>query len=268
MSEFTDLLDDHEAEHHDLLRIVKPLAGDAKEWDLMTPAEGWAVRDQISHLAYFDAAAHLAITEPQKFALMAEAFMAQTGDPMEGHLIRGRSMTGDELVDWWETAHGGMAEAFAVADPRMRVPWFGPPMGAMSFVSARLMETWAHGQDVVDALGAERTPTNRLRHVAHIGVRARPFSYMNSGLELPRGKIDVVLVAPSDEEWIWEIGEAIEGEPVSSVTGPAEDFCLLVTQRRNIVDTSLIVSGRQAQGWLSIAQAFAGPPGGGRPPIG
>jgi uncharacterized protein (TIGR03084 family) len=268
MSEFTDLLDDHEAEHQDLLRIVKPLASDAKEWDLMTPAEGWAVRDQISHLAYFDAAAHLAITEPQKFALMAEAFMAQTGDPMEGHLIRGRSMTGDELVDWWETAHGGMAEAFAVADPRMRVPWFGPPMGAMSFVSARLMETWAHGQDVVDALGAQRTPTNRLRHIAHIGVRARPFSYMNSGREVPPGKIDVVLVAPSGEEWIWEIGEAIEGEPVSSVTGPAEDFCLLVTQRRNIVDTSLIVSGRQAQDWLSIAQAFAGPPGGGRPPLG
>ena len=127
MSDFTDLLDDHEAEHQDLLRIVKPLAGDAPEWDTPTPAEGWAVRDQISHLAYFDAAAHLAVTEPQKFALMAEAFQAQTGDPMEGHLIRGRSMTGDELMDWWETAHGGMAEAVAGVGGHHPVPAGGAP---------------------------------------------------------------------------------------------------------------------------------------------
>jgi uncharacterized protein (TIGR03084 family) len=268
MSDFKNLLDDLEAEHLDLLRIVKPLAADAPEWDVLTPAEGWAVRDEISHLAYFDAAAHLAITEPQKFALMAEAFMAQEGDPMEGHLTRGRSMNGDELVDWWETSHRGMAEAFAVADPKMRVPWFGPPMGAASFVTARLMETWAHGQDIVDALGAKRAPTDRLRHVAHIGVRARPFSYMNRGQEAPPGRIDVVLVGPSGEEWTWQIGEAADGEPVSTVTGPAEDFCLLVTQRRNIVDTSLVATGDLAQEWLSIAQAFAGPPGGGRPPLG
>jgi uncharacterized protein (TIGR03084 family) len=268
MTEFKDLLDDLEAEHLDLLRIVKPLAGDAPEWDLPTPAEGWAVRDQISHLAYFDAAAHLAVTEPQKFALMAEAFDAQTGDPMEGHLIRGRSMNGDELVEWWETAHGGLTETLAVADPRMRIPWFGPPMGAMSFVSARLMETWAHGQDVVDALGAERAPTDRLRHIAHLGVRARPFSYLVRGQEAPPGRIEVVLVAPSGEEWTWEIGEPVEGEPVSSVTGTADDFCLVVTQRRNLADTSLIVTGGLAQEWISIAQAFAGPPGKGRPPIG
>jgi uncharacterized protein (TIGR03084 family) len=268
MSDFKDLLGDLEAEHLDLLGIVKPLASGAPEWDVLTPAEGWAVRDQISHLAYFDAAAHLAITEPQKFALMAEAFMAQEGDPMEGHLIRGRSMNGDELVDWWETSYRGMSEAFAVADPRMRVPWFGPPMGAASFVTARLMETWAHGQDVVDALGAKRPATARLRHVAHLGVRARPFSYLNRGQEAPPGRIDVVLVGPSGEEWTWQIGEAAEGDPVTTVTGPAEDFCLLVTQRRNIADTSLVATGDLAQEWLSIAQAFAGPPSGGRPPLG
>ena len=268
MTEFSELLDDHEAEHRDLLRLVKPLAGNAPEWDRMTPAEGWAVRDQISHLAYFDAAAHLAITEPQKFALMAEAFMVQTGDPMEGHLVRGRAMDGTELIEWWERAHGGMSEAFADADPKMRIPWFGPPMGALSFVTARLMETWAHGQDVADALGVNRTPTDRLRHIAHLGVRARPFSYLVRGQEAPPGRIEVVLVAPSGGEWTWEIGESDEGEPVSSVTGPAEDFCLVVTQRRNVADTSLTVTGSGAEEWIGIAQAFAGPPGKGRLPAG
>src|ERR1035437_10331517 len=138
MTEFSELLDDHEAEHRDLLRLAEPLAGEAPEWDRMTPAEGWAVRDQISHLAYFDAAAHLAISEPQKFALMAEAFMAQTGDPMEGHLGRGRARDGTELRGWGERAHGGMSEAFADADPTRRIRCLGPPMGALSFVTARL----------------------------------------------------------------------------------------------------------------------------------
>src|ERR1035437_7709337 len=120
MTEFSELLDDHEAEHRDLLRLVKPLAGDAPEWDRMTPAEGWAVRDQISHLAYFDAAAHLAISEPQKFALMAEAFMVQTGDPMEGHLVRGRAMDGPGRLGGGGGAVGGWWRRFAEADPKMR----------------------------------------------------------------------------------------------------------------------------------------------------
>src|ERR1035441_10864620 len=206
MTEFSELLDDHEGEHRDLLRLVEPLAGDAPERDRMTPAEGWAVRDQISHLAYFDAAAHLAITEPQKFALMAEAFMVQTGDPMEGHLVRGRAMDGTELIEWWERAHGGMSEAFADADPKMRVPWFGPPMGALSFVSARLMETWAHGQDVADALGVTRVPTARLRHIAHLGWGARPFSYVVHGLVVPPEPVHVELTGPSGERWEWDAG--------------------------------------------------------------
>ena len=79
-------------------------------------------------------------------------------------------MGGDELLEWWGSAHRAMAEVFAAADPSVRVPWFGPPMGALSFVSARLMETWAHGQDVCDALDAIREPSDRLRHIAHLGA--------------------------------------------------------------------------------------------------
>jgi uncharacterized protein (TIGR03084 family) len=139
-------------------------------------------------------------------------------------------------------------------------------MGAMSFVSARLMETWAHGQDVVDALGVVRAPTDRLRHIAHLGVRARSFSYVVHGQEAPPGSIEVVLEAPSGGEWRWEIGEPKKGEQVSSITGLAEDFCLIVTQRRNVADTSLKVTGDIAVEWLGIAQAYAGSPGGGRTP--
>jgi uncharacterized protein (TIGR03084 family) len=128
------------------------------------------------------------------------------------------------------------------------VPWFGLPMSAASSLTARIMETWAHGQDVADALGVTRVPTTRLRHVAHIGVGARAFSYLANGLEVPTEPV---------RTW------GPDGVP-DRVSGPALDFCLLVTQRRHRDDTALEATGPRADRWLSIAQAFAGPPGGGR----
>jgi uncharacterized protein (TIGR03084 family) len=276
-----ELLADLEDEFADLRRMVAPLAARAPEWDRATPAEGWAVRDQISHLAFFDDAGRMAMVAPDEFAQGAALAMEQMGDPMEAHLVMGRSMDGVELLAWWDTAHRGMAAAFAGADPSARIPWYGPPMGVLSFVSARLMETWAHGQDVADALGVERRPTDRLRHVAHLGVRSRPFSYLVRSREAPPGRIDVLLAAPSGEPWRWQIGEVADGgaadgladggvadgAPASVVRGPALDFCLVVTQRRNLADTALVVEGDPAADWMSVAQAFAGPPGPGRPPL-
>src|ERR1700730_7929722 len=169
MTTLPDLLADLQDEYGDLRRLIGSLATDAREWDQPTPAEGWDVRDQISPLAYFDDAGRLAVVEPETFAKEAELVMGAVGDPMEVHLVRGRAMTGDELLGWWDVAHQGMMEVFAGADSTTRVPWYGPPMGVLSFVSARLMEIWAHGQDVVDALALARQPTDRLRHVAHLG---------------------------------------------------------------------------------------------------
>ena len=140
MTTLPDLLEDLEDECADLRRLVAPLGDDAREWDPPTPAEGWAVRDQISHLAFFDDAGRMAMVEPERFARSVEEAMAKGGDPMEEHLALGRSMSGHGLLEWWDRAHRGMVEAFTGADPTARVPWFGPPMGVLSFVSARLME--------------------------------------------------------------------------------------------------------------------------------
>jgi uncharacterized protein (TIGR03084 family) len=265
MTMLPELLVDLDAEYGVLREVVGGLSDDDSRWDLATPAEGWAVRDQISHLAYFDDAGHLAMVDPEAFARSVEELLATTGDPMDVHLVKGRAMGGDELLAWWDGAHRSMVEAFATADPAARVPWYGPPMGVLSFVSARLMETWAHGQDVCDALGAERVPTARLRHIAHLGVRARPFSYVVRGREVPPGRIDVVVTGPEGDVWRWEIGDEGEDGDVATVRGSAIDFCLVVTQRRNVADTDLRVEGELAEDWISVAQAFAGPPGPGRP---
>jgi uncharacterized protein (TIGR03084 family) len=248
--------------------VVAGLSDDDPRWDLATPAEGWAVRDQVSHLAYFDDAGRLAMVDPEAFARSVDDLLARP-DPMDVHLVPGRAMGGDELLAWWDGAHRAMVGAFATADPSARVPWYGPSMGVLSFVSARLMETWAHGQDVCDALGAERRPTARLRHIARLGVRARPFSYLVRGREVPPGRIEVRLTAPDGDEWRWDAGDdgaGVAGDQLASVSGTALDFCLVVTQRRNVADTGLVVVGDLAQDWISVAQAFAGPPGPGRPP--
>jgi uncharacterized protein (TIGR03084 family) len=264
----TELLHDLDDEYADCRRLVDSLPPDAPEWDRPTPAEGWAVRDQISHLAFFDDAGRQAMVDSEAFARWASEAMTVVGDPMEAHLIRGRDMDGTGLLDWWGEAHVAMMAAFVTADPSARLPWFGPPMGVLSFLSARLMETWAHGTDVADALGIDREPTDRLRHVAHLGVRSRPFSYGVRGRAVPSGRVDVTLTSPAGQSWEFAAGSIDGGAPGGTVTGTALDFCLVVTQRRNLADTALVVRGELAKDWMSVAQAFAGPPGPGRPPTG
>jgi uncharacterized protein (TIGR03084 family) len=250
------LLDDLDAEHLDLDSLVASL--DEAGWGRPTPADGWAVRDQVSHLAFFDDAAVSAMTDPDGFAALVDAALAG-GDPMQEHLRRGRAMTGPELLRWWRTSRQAMVSAARDLPDDARVPWFGPPMGLLSFTSARLMETWAHGHDVADALDVGRVPTSRLRHIAHLGVRTRGFSYVVRGREAPATPVRVALTGPTGDEWVWEADAA------DSVAGAALDFCLVVTQRRHLADTGLVAEGDAATEWMSIAQAFAGPPGPGRP---
>ncbi len=254
-----ELLSDLAEEQAELDALVRDLRD---EWDVATPAEGWAVRDQISHLAHFDEMAALAIEEPDRFSALAEEALGRAAggdDIMAEHLQRGRAMSGGELLAWWRDGRENLLEAAGRLQPGTRVPWYGPPMSPMSFASARLMETWAHGQDVADALGVRRVPTHRLVHVAHLGVRARPYSYLVRGLDPPTSSVRVELAGPSGEEWSWDQDG---GRDV--VRGPALDFCLVVTQRRHLDDTDLVVEGPDAAQWMAIAQAFAGPPGPGR----
>lgn len=242
------------AESASLRELLTPL--DEQHWRTPTPAPGWTIADQVSHLAYFDVVALQSAVDPEAFRVTLE----REGDADTGGIAeRYRGLSGAELLSWFDTARAGLIVGFGALDPSLRVPWFGPPMSAASSLTARIMETWAHGQDVADALGVTREPTDRLRHVAHIGVGARPFSFMIHGRELPIEPIRVELTGPRGDVWSWGPAEADD-----RVTGPALDFCLVVTQRRHPADTALQVTGPAATEWIGIAQAFAGPPGAGR----
>ncbi len=251
------VLADLAAESSALEALVAPL--DESGWRTPTPAAGWDVATQVAHLAWTDEAALAAATDKEAWdALVLEA-IADPDHAVDTAALAGGAVPPDDLLARWRAGRDRLAEALRSVPDGQKMPWYGPPMSATSMATARYMETWAHGLDVHSALGAEPEVTDRVRHVAHLGVRTRRFSFAARGLEAPSVEPLVSLTAPSGEVWVWGPDDATE-----SVTGPAYDFCLLVTQRVHRADTALVASGPGADAWLDVAQAFAGPPGEGR----
>ncbi|MFD4246228.1 TIGR03084 family metal-binding protein [Streptomyces sp. NPDC058525] len=232
------------------------------DWARPTPAPRWSIAHQIAHLHWTDRAALLSLTDAAGFGRMVEEALAAPESFVDEGAEEGAKLPPAELLALWRAGRTDLDAALAAASPDTRFPWYGPPMKAASMASARLMETWAHGQDVADALGVRRTPTARLRHVARIGVRARDYAYAVRGLPAPAEEFRVELEAP-DGSGPWTYGPP---DAPQRITGPALDFCLLVTQRAHRSDLALTATGPDADRWLGIAQAFAGPAGPGRAP--
>jgi uncharacterized protein (TIGR03084 family) len=253
------LLRDLTAEGDDLDALVSALP--AEQWQRPTPSPGWSIATQIGHLAWTDEMATTAAADPQAFTEIAERF-AEGGRRLVDEAAAERAAADPaDLLTRWRQGRVSLRSALAALDPDSTVPWFGPPMRAASMATGRIMETWAHGQDVADALGVTRLPTPRLRHVAHLGIRSLAWSFAVHRRTPPDDPIRVELTAPADEVWVWGPDEADQ-----RVTGPALDFALLVTQRRHRDDLALVATGPDAHAWLEVAQAFAGPPGPGRAP--
>ncbi|MFW2332782.1 TIGR03084 family metal-binding protein [Ilumatobacter sp.] len=252
----SEVLDDLVAEQEALDRVVAELDDD--QFSLATPSERWSVADQLGHLTYFDTTAALAINDAAAFADHKAELMSTFADELavdEATLGSFRRSSAAEQLTAWR--HGRLdleAAARTLADDT-RVEWYGPSMGSKSFLTARLMEVWAHGQDICDAVGASRPASDRLRHIAQLGFITRGWSYVVRGDEPPGVAVRVELVAPSGDEWTWGDDDAAD-----TITGPAEDFCLVVTQRRHVDDTDLAVTGDAARDWMVKAQAFAGAP--------
>jgi uncharacterized protein (TIGR03084 family) len=253
------LADDLAAESAQLRGLLAGL--DEQGWRRGTPAVGWSVADQVSHLAHFDDVAVQSATDPDAFRAELARVRAGGGVDPDAVAARYRDLPGAQLLDWFDRSRSRLVEVFGGLEPGLRVPWFGPAMSAASSLTARIMETWAHGQDVADALGAVREPTARLRHVAHIGVGARAFSYAANRRPVPDAPVRVELTAPDGSLWAWGPADAAD-----RITGPALDFALLITQRRHRDDLTLTITGPAAAEWAEIGQAFAGAPGTGREP--
>ena len=245
------MIADLASEHDSLDQVVADL--DVSTWQLTTDSPGWTIADQISHLQFFDERAALAMNDPDAFGIDRQHLISSA--PRDLSVELGRQVSAGELLDAWRHSRRALIEAAMKVDPTVRVPWYGPSMAVKSFLTARLMECWAHGHDVAEAVGVQRSPSARLKHVAHIGVGARAFSLLINQLPEDSRPIRVELTAPGGELWTW-------GDETSDqrVLGEALDFCLVVTQRRTLSDSQLTVVGDSATTWMRIAQAFAGAP--------
>jgi uncharacterized protein (TIGR03084 family) len=253
------VLADLSAEGDALEEAVLPL--DDQGWRTPVPAEGWDIATTIVHLAWTDEAALAAGTDKEAWDALV---MAAIGDPMgyvDSIAFEGAKAPAPEILARWRAARPALVTMLRDFPAGQKLPWFGPPMSPTSMATARFMETWAHALDVYDALGITREPTDRIRHIAHLGVRTRNFAFGVHELEPPSEEFRVELTAPSGEVWAWGPEDATQ-----RVTGPAYDFCLRVTQRRHRDDLALVATGPDADRWLDIAQAFAGPSGAGREP--
>lgn len=253
MADIAALGRDALAEHDDLRAILSGIP--EEDWERPSPAAGWTIRDQISHLGYFDGAARLSMVDPDAFRTARAEAVADIEKFVAATLSYGEGISGSELLDRFTEERRALVEAALAMPEGARVPWYGPDMSVASSITARIMETWAHGQDVADAFGVTRPPTDRIRHVCDIGIRARPFSYRSRGLEVPDTPLRVELVAPDGSLWEWGPSDAAD-----RVAGPALDFAMVVTQRRLVTDTALQFEGDDARTWIAFAQAFAGNP--------
>jgi uncharacterized protein (TIGR03084 family) len=229
-------------------RVLAGLSDEA--WRRVTGFKGWSVFDTVHHLALSDSLAAAAASD-------AEAFRARRGalGGAAGGLGRDGppAIAPQALLARWREGVQALRAAFEALQPSQRLPWYGPDMSARAFLVARLMETWAHGGTICEALGVVQAPTDRLKPICELGVRTHGWSFRVRGREPPAAEVSLALTAPSGEVWRW--GPQVAADRISGV---AEDFALVVTQRRNVADTGLVVEGEAAKAWMAIAQCFAG----------
>jgi len=234
------------------------------DFDRATLFKSWTVTDVLAHLHFWNYAADLSLRDSTAFLELFGRIAAKLLEP-GGHMAFTHQwlegLRGRELCTRWHEYAMEMADRFAAADPDLKLKWAGPDMKASTSISARQMETWAHGQEVYDLLGVECVNSDRIANIVLLGVKTFGWAYVNRGLAVPRPAPWIRLTAPSGALWEYNVPDSgTADERAGLVEGTAIDFAKVVTQTRNVADTGLAVRGEIARDWMRIVQCFAGPP--------
>ncbi|MEX2520090.1 MAG: TIGR03084 family metal-binding protein [Paracoccaceae bacterium] len=251
MRQAQDFLDESRV----LAALIAPLSDEAMR--RRTAFKGWSIDEILRHLHVWNEAALWSLQDPPRFQAyfeMAKPHVAAGGMPgFEASFLN--DLSGASLKASWTEAAEQLAAAFAGQDPKLRVAWAGPSMSARSSITARQMETWAHGQAIFDLVGVVRQNGDRIQNIVVLGVNTYAWTFACRKQEPPGLMPHLRLVAPSGA--LWTFGAESEAERIE---GPAEGFAQVVTQTRNIADVGLTVTGRAATAWMAQAQCFAGRP--------
>ncbi|WP_307804674.1 TIGR03084 family metal-binding protein [Streptomyces sp. VRA16 Mangrove soil] len=227
------------------------LVAELDDWSIPTPAPGWTVAHQMAHLAWSDTNVLRALRTPDAFGAELRRAEAEGSAYADRAAAAGAAAPRPVLLDQWRTGRAELAAALRDTPWDHAFPWYMSKVTPALMTPLRLMETWAHGQDVFDAVGVPHPPTDRLRHVASLGVSGRALSFAAVGLPEPAAPFRVELTAPDGRTWVWGPEDAAQ-----QVRGDAMDFCLYVTRRRSWSGTALTATGEDAQKWLESARVF------------
>jgi len=231
----------------------------SSDWQRPTQFKNWTPEDILVHLHFWNYAADLSLLEPEKFAsLFAEVAIGMKTEgmrPVENRTITER---GPELLNIWRNQYRKMATHWATLDTKLRVKWAGPDMSVRSSITARQMETWAHGQAVFDLFGQQRQETDRIKNIVVLGVNTYGWCYQVRKLQPPGPMPQLKLVSPEGELWQFDDADNDCNSVENRIEGSAVGFAQTVTQTRNVADTDLTVTGSIAHNWMTNAQCFAG----------
>ncbi|MBT2212859.1 TIGR03084 family metal-binding protein [Actinomadura sp. NEAU-AAG7] len=246
------------AEGDALDRMVTGIAPD--QWKTPTPAPGWSVSDQIAHLTFVYGLAGMAASDPDAFKSVTEA-AAKDFQGAVNAAVKQHTGAPDDMLAAFRAQRTATEKALAALPGDRLVPWLVRPIPAAVLAAAGMMELFAHGQDIADAVGVRREATDRLMHVVVFAILVQEFGYQARGETQPDTPFRFEITAPSGAVHAYGPADAEQ-----RVSGPAEDFCLLVTRRRHRDDLKVVAVGAEADHWLDIAQAYRGPAGEGRRP--
>jgi len=259
VDQYRAVISDLVAEGEQVDQMISSLR--ASQWGLPTPAHGWTIKHQVAHLASIFSLAATAASNPAAFGALikqlSDDFDANVAAALAGYL----AVPPDVLIARWRAERAAVEQALAAFPPDGMVPWLVRPLPPAVLAAAGMMELFGHGQDIADTIGVRPYRTDRIRRLADFAVRTWDFGYLARGLTPPAVQFGYELTAPSGA--VWQFGPA---DAEQRISGPAVDFCLLVTRRRHRDDLALTASGPDADHWLDIAQAYRGTPGAGRVP--
>ena len=227
-----------------------------QDYELETQFKKWTISDILRHLHLFNQAADLTLKDGemfQKMFLELKSLRANGVSLLETQRRMLDDLSGRQLFEKWREGFRVLGKNYYQSDPKKRVQWAGPNMSARSSITARQMETWAHGQAIYDLFGLDRVESDRIKNIVHLGVNTYGWTFVNRGLAIPEPAPHIKLISPSGDRWEWN-----EFQEQNIISGFAVDFAQVVTQVRNIADTKLLVEGKSACTWMAIAQCFAG----------
>ena len=252
-----EILSDLVAEQQALDQFLQRI--NERQWVLPTSAPGWSIKDVVSHLAYTERFAAQVLADGSSVVKKAKVTDIDTWTALG--ITEGREMRYQQVIEWWRNSRADVVDALSRMEGTERVAWIDGDMSARAFATLRLMETWAHGLDVKDAMEGlltydeeEEDPTldtSRIRHVAWLAHRMLPYAFAEAGEDYPESGIRLELMGPQYARWVYGPEDAPD-----IIKGIASEWCRIAVQRMDHSTASLKTEGEKAETAIMVVRTY------------